>query len=221
MLKIVVILIITAAIAMVGLLTSSTYVANNLTILIALCALMVSVISAFKEDLFPFRPYILLDEILITPTSGPSHDSLIIILPILISNKGYGSGVIEGLTLKISSLSETKIYTPLIEVDYHKFMSGKRTLHSSNITGTFNPFLLASRESMRKNIVFSQEENSVRYPFNKWSEGKYSFQLFVKHSGSKLPIELGFINQLITAKLLAECQSGVAVSLRPSRELHI
>jgi hypothetical protein len=214
-------LILTVVLSVVGLTLVDASMSQYLTAFIALSALVVSVVSAFKEDIFPFRPMALFEEVVFAAPTGPSHDSPAILLPIAFVNRGHGSGVIEGLTLKVETGSKSKIYTPVAEADYSKFMSGKRALHAENILGAFNLFPLDGRESVKKYIVFSQEEKSERYPFSPWSPGKHVFRLFIKHTGTNSPVEAGIVANDISEKLLAEYKSGTSASLNPGRELRV
>jgi hypothetical protein len=214
-------LILTVVLSVVGLALVNASMSQYLTAFIALAALVVSVVSAFKEDIFPFRPLVLFEEMLLVAPTAPSHNSPAILCPIAFINKGYGSGVIEGLTLKVETETNAKIYTPVLEVDYQKLISGKRALHAENILGAFNFFALGSRESIKKHIVFSQEENSGRYPFSPWSPGKHVFRLFIKHTGSRAPVEVCSVTNDISEKLTTDYKAGTSASLNPSRELHV
>jgi hypothetical protein len=85
----------------------SQYVA----VLISLLALTVSIVSAFKEDIFSFQPVVLFDEIIMAPPSGPSHDSIALVLPLTFINKGHGAGVVNMLALRVESADGMKLYT--------------------------------------------------------------------------------------------------------------
>lgn len=214
-------LILIIVLTVAGLAITSAAISQYLTALISLSALTVSVVSAFKEDIFPFRPRTLLDEVIFAQTTGPSHDSPVIVLPIIFLSEGHGSGVIEGLTLKVDDGSDVKIYTPVAEVNYQKFLSGKRALHSDNIFGTFNPFQLGSKETIKKYFAFAQEEKSTRYPFSAWIPARYQFRLFIKHTGTKLPVEQVGVEYEISAQILDQHKTGVNLSLCPIRELDV
>ncbi len=214
-------LILTVVISAAALVISNATLPLYLTALISLSALAVSVVSAFKEDIFPFRPRVLLDELVLAVPTGSSHDSLSLLLPLIFVNEGYGAGVIEGLTLKVKCKKQTKIYTPLVEIDYSKYLTGKRALHAENVLGTFNMFPLESRKSLRKFILFTQEENSKRYPFNKWEAGDYEFRIFIKHTAFSVPMEAANLKYSITEELLSAYKAGQSTSLLPSRELDV
>lgn len=214
-------LVLAIVLSVAGLVLANASMSQYLTAFISLAALTVSVVSAFKEDLFPFHPAALFEEIVLAATTAPSHDSPAILMPITFMNKGHGSGVIEGLTLKVELGESAKIYTPVVEVDLQKFMSGKHALHGENVLGAFNLFPIGARESMKKHIVFSQEETSKRYPFSSWTPGKYVFRLFAKHTGSRSPVDMGNIEMVISDKMLSEYKTGTSTSLAPTRELHV
>jgi len=128
---------------------------------IALAALLVSLISAFKDEIFPFQLSVLADEVIFAPPTAPSHDSPALILamfalsveflkvsvfsigyqyskillkvihincskdlfPLVFMNDGNGSGVVEALSIKIEGNNSTKVYTPIAEIDFGKYMT--------------------------------------------------------------------------------------------------
>jgi hypothetical protein len=192
-----------------------------LTAAIAVTALLVSVLSAFKEDVFPFRPRVLLDEVVLAAPTGSSHDSPAILLPLAFLNEGYGSGVVEGLTLKVTMGANSKVYTPVSEIDYAKFISGKRAIHAENVIGAFNIFPLAPRATLKKCILFTQEEQSIRYPFSTWAPAPHVFRLYLRHTASKAPVEVGSVTNDISAAILKQYKGGISCSLSPGRELHV
>ena len=85
---------------------------------------------------------VLFDEIIMAPPSGPSDDSVALVWPLTFINKGHGAGVINMLALRVESEGVVKLYTPLQDVDFEKYISGKSKLHAENIKGSFNTFLL-------------------------------------------------------------------------------
>ncbi len=219
--KLFVSLVLVAVFTICALALANATMSQYLSAAISLAALLVSVVSAFKEDVFPFRPVAAVDEIILAPTTLPSHDSLALVVPITFVNTGYGAGLIEGLTIKVQGATGVKVYAPLAEVDFQKYISGKRALHADNIIGTFNVFRLGARESVKKYVLFSQQENSTRYPFNAWTPGSHEFVLYAKHSASAHPTVLASINYEISANVLSSYKSGVGASLCPDRELAV
>jgi|APCry1669189534_1035231.scaffolds.fasta_scaffold59894_1 hypothetical protein len=198
--------------------SSSQYI----SVFISLLALLVSIISSFKEDIFPFKPEVLCNEIIITPPNAPSHDSLALILPLTFINKGNGAGAINMLALRVEMKGKVKLYTPLQVIDYQKFISGKRKLHAENIISSFNSFALGSRSTEKFYILFSQEENSSEYPFNSWTEGSYTFRLFFNQINNGESSELIKIGPLeINDDMLHGYKQGIGFSLQVNRKISI
>lgn len=130
---------VTASFAVIAaLILTGASISQYIAVLISLVALIVSIVSAFKEDIFPFQPTVLLDEIIMAPPSGPSHDSVALVLPLTFINKGHGAGVVNMLALRVESADGLKLYTPLQQVDFEKYISGRRKLHAENVKGSFN-----------------------------------------------------------------------------------
>ena len=192
----------------------SQYVA----VLISLLALTVSIVSAFKEDIFSFQPVVLFDEIIMAPTSGPSHNSIALLLPLTFINTGHGAGVINMLAIRVESEHGIKLYTPLQQVDYEKYISGRRNLHAENIKGSFNAFALSGRATSKMHLLFSQEEGSLKYPFSTWSSGSYKFRLFLNRTNGQQGQEVACLGPMqITDAMLSGYKAGVGSSLCPSR----
>jgi hypothetical protein len=217
--KLIVGLLVCVALAAAGLAGAGAAPVDYLSALIALAALVVSLLAAFKDDIFPFRLKVLMDEVALAAPGPTGRLSPSVLLPLVFVNEGHGSAVIEGLTLKIESASGTKVYTPVAEIDYVKFITGKRLIHAENMLGAFNLFPVGSRATVKKNILFTQEHESKRYPFADWSPGNHVFRLYAKHTGSDAVVETCCSTLSITKELLANYQSGTSASLSPGREL--
>jgi hypothetical protein len=188
---------------------------------IASLALIVSIVSAFKNQIFPFQLETLTDSIILAAPSAPSHNSLALIIPITFLNKGHGSGVIEGLTIKIECCNRIKIYTPSAEIDYKKFIQSKRRLDAENILNTSISFPLSGESSVQKYILFIQEENSQKYPFSYWEENNYTFNFYIKHSHKDFPILYSSFDKFISAQKLDDYKIGNCIVIGPNQELDI
>ena len=220
--KIIVALFLASVLVISGLLVADASIAQYVAVLISLLALVVSIVSAFKEDIFPFQPVVLLDEIILAPTSGPSHDSLALVLPITFMNKGNGAGVVHMLALRVECDGVVKMYTPLAQVDLQKYLSGMRKLHGENIVGSFNAFSLDGKETQKKHLLFSQEEKAEKYPFSTWKEGNYTFRLFLNQSNGGRATEVATLGPMqITGEMLLNYANGTGLSLCPSRAISV
>lgn len=152
-------------------------------LLVSAIALAISLVSAFKNELFDFKLHMVPGSITFAVPSSPSHHSFALIYNLSFINEGYGHGIVEWVALKIYSSDGIKLYTPIAEVNYEKFLQGKRILHAENILGPFSPFILGSKEATRHSILFSQEDKNIEYPFKEWIPNKYKYELWVKVEG--------------------------------------
>jgi hypothetical protein len=205
-----------------GLVLTGAALSQYIAVLISLLALTVSIVSAFKEDIFSFQPIVLFDEIIMAPPSGPSHNSVALVLPLTFINKGHGAGVINMLALRVESDNGVKLYTPLQQVDFEKYISGKRKLHAENIKGSFNAFALDGKATSKMYLLFSQEGNSEKYPFSSWTSGNYIFRLFLNRSNSQQGQEVARLGPMqITDAMLSAYATGAGSSLCPSRQIRV
>jgi hypothetical protein len=180
-------------------------------------ALAISLVSIFKEHLFAFRLRVIPGEITFAVPTARSHRSVAIILSVSFLNEGYGQGVVEWVAIKIKQGNSVKLYTPIAEIDYEKFIQGRRRLHAENIRGGFSAFVLHSREATRKHILLTQEEDDPKYPFNEWQPGKYEFEIYVKSSESRRPILIATKRYDVSDELLKKYFSGVGAVLMDRR----
>lgn len=154
------------------------------------------------------------------PPSGPSHDSVALVLPLTFINKGHGAGVVNMLALRVESADGMKLYTPLQQVDFEKYISGRRKLHAENIKGSVNAFALGSRATSKMHLLFSQEECSEKYPFSSWTPGAYEFRLFLNQANGRLGREVACLGPIqITDAMLSAYTAGVGNSLCPNRQI--
>jgi len=156
-------------------------------LLVSVVALAISLVSAFKNELFDFKLHVVPGEVTLAVPTLPSHRSFAIIYSLSFINQGYGHGIVEWVALKVHGPDGTKLYTPVAEINYEKFLQGKRQLHSENISGAFGPFILGSKEASKHFILLAQAENNPKYPFKEWREGKYRFEVWVKTSNDSRP----------------------------------
>lgn len=183
--RLVVATVLTAALLVVAALLLKRYATKYefvVPLIISAIALAVSLVSAFKNELFDFALRVVPGELTLAVPTSPSHRSLAIIYAVSFINEGYGHGIVEAVALKIQGADGVRLYTPIAEVDYEKFLQGKRLLHGENIRGPFAPFVLGSREASKHFILLSQEEKNEKYPFKEWTAGRYRFEFWVKTS---------------------------------------
>ncbi len=203
------------------LLSKSKEFRERVPVAIAVIAVIISLVSAFKDTIFPFNLEVITDQVIIARPTAPSHNSLPLVVPLTFINHGNGSGIIEAISIKIETQKSVKIYTPVAEVNFGNFIAGKRALHADNIIGAFDPFPISGKSSIKKHILFAQEENSKKYPFNIWNPDKYTFQIFIKESRNDKPKEYISMSHEITKDILDAYKKGTSTVLSSSKELDI
>ncbi len=156
-------------------------------LLISVIALAISLVSAFKNELFDFKLLAVPGEIALLGSGNPADKTFSIIQSIIFINQGYGHGVVEAFVLKIHGPGGVKLYTPFAEIDFQKFIQIRKPLHAEHFRGALGPIVLGSKEATQKFALFTQEKNHAKYPYTEWSPGKYRFELWVTTAGSKTP----------------------------------
>ncbi len=190
---------------------------NALPLGISLLALFVSILSSFKNELFPFRLSIfsnMIHLVAVKPITPFPGKSIVVLLPITFFNQGYSEGIIEEVELILTS-EKSKIrteYLPISEIDMVSFMQQMKGLNSSNTLGAFAGFLLEPKRAMRKNIVFSPMIEPG-FPPVIWQPGVYSFEIFVKVYGEKENKKYFEIKQTIDENSLRSLVTGKIESL--------
>lgn len=191
------------------------------TLIVSAVALAISLVSVFKDHLFEFRLRLIPGEVTLAVPTAPSHRSVAIILSASFLNEGYGQGVVEWVAIKIKQGNSVKLYIPIAEVDYEKFIQGRRKLHGENIRGGFSAFVLHSREATKKHILLSQEENNPKYPFNEWQPGKFEFEIYVKSSEFRSPVRIATISYDISGEMLESYFRGDGGAVLMNRQIDL
>lgn len=151
---------------------------------------------------------LLLDTVVFPAPTGPSHDSLAIILPLVFVNSGVRTAIVEWIALKVVAGDHTKLYTPVAIIDLQKLIQGRRALHAENTLGVFSEFAVPHDGTVTMNVLFTQEENDPRYPFRPWDPGKYFLQIFVKYRNKDSAVKQKEIDMEINERMLAGYRSG-------------
>ena len=157
----------------------SRYRDEQITRLISIIAIWLSIFSLFGGSLFPF----IVEE---RSPSGiffyknpinPVNESPFIILPVVLNNSSYGSGIVEYVYLVITDPNNKKYsYLPNVEIDTHQLIAGNKGLDVSSIKNIIQPIYLRPREIIYTNILFQDNES------HKWLPGNYNFELYIKLS---------------------------------------
>jgi hypothetical protein len=178
---------------------------------LSIASLCVSILAAFRNDLFDFAPEVIQNGVLLAQASPPTA-SINIALPLLFLNRGYGDGIIQevALRLKLASGTEPVIWVAAAEIDLVKFMQGTRRVEAGNVIGPFGAFPLESKKSASKTLLFTLElkpgETSRTLP-----QGAHRVELFLKTSHRPAPyLGLSFTLSL-NEHTLREYQSGKSI----------
>lgn len=154
---------------------------------ISIVALIFSIISSFKDELFPFRLTTFIDGLFLVaakPMTQSTNVTVQVLLPITFFNRGYSEGVIQNIKLSVKAESETTLWSfmPILEVDMTAFMQQHKGLNASNIENVFVGFLLGGKRGIKKNILFtaSTEEKNAIF---EWKPNIYRFELYIQIFG--------------------------------------
>lgn len=176
---------------------------------LSIASLAVSVLSAFKNELFEFDPQ-LVGGAIILPQTEPRSNSLQFILPLNFVNAGYAEGVIEWVALKFvpTDGGEPFICDPVAEIDLVKYIQGRRHLHAENILGGFLPFPLESKKSLAKAILFSPQQTTERV--REIVRAEYRMDVYLK-AANRRPVKILTVEKALSAKLLEDFANGGSI----------
>jgi len=182
-------------------------------IVISILALIISIVSAFRDKIWPFELKVLAGDIAIVACGkiGKITNNIPILFPLSFINLGYSEGIIEKIAFKrIDSQENVKIYIPLIEIDFVKLIRRQPPkIHADNMLDVFSLFSIQPKQSLKKYLVFTQELESKEYPFSdKWIPGKHNFELYIKTTEWKKPKKICEFEQPITAKAIQDYFKG-------------
>jgi hypothetical protein len=202
---------------LVLLLTHIVSIADALPIAFSLLALIVSILSSFKNELFPFRLSAFIDGFYLVASEGIppiTGKTIQVLLPITFFNRGYSEGVIKTINLMVrdDSKLEQNEFLPNFEIDMEAFMQQNKGVNASNVLGVFVGFLLDSKRAVKKNVLFSPRVIPGIPPFI-WKPGVYHFNLYVQVYGENKPKFFCELKKEIGANTLGMLASGKAKTI--------
>ncbi len=187
---------------------------------LSIASLIVSILSAFKNELFDFAPR-LVGGALMLPQTEPRSDNLQFVLPLSFVNTGYAEGIIEWVALKFVPTvgGEEFVCDPIAEIDLTKFLQGRRHLHAENILGAFLPFPLESKKSIGKAILFSPQLSADEQP-RLFVLGEYRMDVYLKASSESVPQKMLSVEKALTPKLIQDFRAGGSIFVN-NREISL
>ena len=189
-------------------------IVNLFSIVISFIALAVSIISAFKTEIFPYNLKIFADGLHLAAAGAIPPDQGItvqVLLPITFFNRGYGECFIEKLKLivKQKDNNDAFVFLPSFEIDMEALAQQNKGVNASNITGTSFGFLLESKKGLKKNILFTPSSSNESQNFI-WKGGTYIFEIWAKAFDEKMMKKYYEFEKEIGKKLLSMLSSGNA-----------
>ena len=153
----------------------------------ALAALGIAVICAFRLGTLEFAPEIIAGDVIV-PRSSRAGREVKLLLPLQFVNSGTADGVIEWVALRLTvdgDIGRSVLLSPVAEVDMQRFIQAKRKLDDTAIE-PFTAFPLEGRRSIAKFVLFDLAEKGRNLPLS-LRPGRYSFELFVKSTANRSP----------------------------------
>lgn len=162
---------------------------DAIPISISVIALFISIISVFKNELFPYDLLVFIDNFhLISGGSFYSKDQKTIQpMPTLtFYNRGYGECPMRNIQMIVKPLKGDVDYSfiPAFEIDMEDLIRQKKGINVSNAKNTFCGFILEPKKSIVKTIVFVPLSSKDKPPFF-WNEDKYKFEIYVQIHGEE------------------------------------
>jgi hypothetical protein len=152
-----------------------------LPLVVSIFAIVGSIVSLFREELFPFRLRVFAGDIIFL--NNPSNPIVDLVLILTFINLGYVDGVIEYVALKVTNSKEQKkLYIACNEIDNRSVFNLVRQPQlqiSNTVLFPFSAFPLQSRQSIKKHLAFAWSSTSE---FTNWEVEHYKFEVYLKLS---------------------------------------
>ena len=199
------------------LLTRLISIENALPLGISIIALIFSIISSFKDELFPFRLLTFIDSLTLVatePMNKSPNKTIQVLLPITFYNRGYSEGVIQNIKLIVKVENELTqfVFLPIIEIDMAAFMQQHKGINASNSLNVFAGFLLGGKRGVKKDIVFTPRIEDQTVTFG-WKPNTYHFELFVQIYGDEKYKKYATLNRKIGINSLTMLATGLTKAL--------
>lgn len=163
--------------------------ADAIPICISVIALFVSIISVFKNELFPHDLMVFIDNFhLVSAGSFTSkNEKTIQPMPTLtFYNRGYGECSLRNIQMIVRLLKRDIGYAfiPAFEIDMEDMIRQRKGINASNAKNTFCGFLIEPKKGISKTIVFAPDVSKKGSEFC-WKEDEYKFEIYVQIHGEE------------------------------------
>jgi len=196
--------------------TKNLNLKDKITSCVAISALLFSVLSLFKEQLFPFQLKVVGRDVKLSKIIDIHKEiRYTLIVPIRFINTGFRTGVIDDFILIATDEKGLKrrLFS-YCDIDASNVYQGKKRINQNIInTGSF-PFSLTPGESVVRYPIFEQEDSSG-VPIAQWIPGKYAFTIKVKTLNSSKLKEYSTFELDIRKKALEDLDKGFDAYIRP------
>jgi hypothetical protein len=180
----------------------------------AIAALAISILSAFKGELLAFSPQVLGGDVIL-PRSSRLAGELKFLLPLQFTNAGHAEGVVEWVAVRLTVDGQTErsvLLSPIAEVDMQKFIQSRRRIDPENTVEPFASFSLGAKKAVSKFVLFDLADRPRAEPI-RLRPGRYSFELFMKQSTLRLPKLARTFEHVVEQRHVDEFQQDVTIYL--------
>ncbi len=181
---------------------------------LALGALGVALMCAYRLRLLEFAPEVVCGDVILPRQSRTGADAKFL-LPLHFTNSGSAGGVVQWVALRVTvdgDPASSVLFSPVAEVDMQRFLQSKRRLDEQNSADPFIGFPLEGKRALAKFVLFDLAERGRARPLT-LRPGRYTFELFVKTTATKAPkLERAF-DHMITPKHVEEFAADAPVYL--------
>ena len=186
-----ILILILASIITIGVLQyiSSSNV-DTTTNAIALLALLLSLVSAFKSSIYPFGLSLISTGVIVVRPDEAGVNHIQFLFPICFVNNNYGEGVVEYVCATIRHENGNSIRViPIAEVPESGFIQNGGKIDLTSVRSAFWPFPLKSKQATRKTILMGEPNppNSNLSIFE--TPGNFEFSLYVRIGGKSKPVK--------------------------------
>ena len=181
---------------------------------LALGALGVALMCAYRLRLLEFAPEVVCGDVILPRHSRVGND-VKFLLPLHFTNSGSAGGVVQWVALRVTVDGDTAnsaLFSPVAEVDMQRFLQAKRRLDEHNSADPFIGFPLEGKRAVAKFVLFDLAERGRARPLS-LRPGRYAFELFVMTSAGKGPKLERVFEHAITPKHVEEFAADAPVYL--------
>lgn len=163
---------------------------------------------------------IVCDSFMLVPKKD--DERLYLLFPFTVLNDGMRPAVIEWIAVRLTTETGSWTYTPILLIDYTKFIQGDEAeISNSHTLSNFRPCVIRKSDVEELAVLFGPKAGQPVPDYARWRDMYFDVEVLVKYRGSDSPVSAWFLQQTIPGHAIDRCLNERKPAILVRREIDI